>query len=47
MTHSYGDKFLSDEAVRKWYRKFKDGKTGVHDKEGQVRKSDARKCFVQ
>jgi transposase len=35
----YGDNVMSDSCVRKWCRKFKDGRTDVHDEGGQGRHS--------
>jgi transposase len=31
----YGDNVMSDSCVREWCRKFRDGRTDVHDKGGQ------------
>ena len=35
----YGDGVMSDGSVREWCRKFKDGRTEVHDEEGRGRPS--------
>jgi hypothetical protein len=35
----YGDNVMSDSCVREWCRKFRDGRTDVHDEGGQVRHS--------
>ncbi|GBM77225.1 hypothetical protein AVEN_231237-1 [Araneus ventricosus] len=37
----YGGNFMSDGLVCEWCRKFKDGRSDVHDEEGQGRKSAA------
>ncbi|GBM42408.1 hypothetical protein AVEN_138759-1 [Araneus ventricosus] len=34
-----GESFLSDDVVREWCKKCKDGRTEVHDEEEQRRKS--------
>jgi len=31
----YGDTVMSDSCVREWCRKFRDGRTDVHDEGGQ------------
>ena len=31
----YGDNVISDSCVREWCRKFRDGRTDVHDEGGQ------------
>ncbi|GFX68649.1 hypothetical protein TNCV_1800621 [Trichonephila clavipes] len=36
VTEVYGTEAMSDCKVRKWVRKFKDGRTNVHDKERSV-----------
>ncbi|XP_031327821.1 protein GVQW3-like [Photinus pyralis] len=41
MSKVYGDNFMSDSMVRKWFREFKEGRTDVHDEGGQGRKSVA------
>jgi transposase len=33
----YGDNVMSDSSVRDWCRKFRDGRTDVHDEGGQGR----------
>ncbi|GFX95845.1 uncharacterized protein TNCV_2084251 [Trichonephila clavipes] len=33
ITEAYGTEVMSDSRVRKWVRKFKDGRTNVHDEE--------------
>ncbi|GFS85468.1 HTH_48 domain-containing protein [Trichonephila clavipes] len=33
ITEVYGTEAMSDSKVRKWVRKFKDGRTNVHDEE--------------
>ena len=33
----YGDNVMSDRCVREWCRKFRDGRTDVHDEDGQGR----------
>ena len=35
----YGDNVMSDSCVREWCRKFKNGRTDVHDEGGQGRHS--------
>jgi hypothetical protein len=35
----YGDNIMSDSCTREWCRKFRDGRTDVHDKGGQERLS--------
>lgn len=47
MSRVYGDSFMSDGVVREWCRKFKDGRTDVHDEGGQGRKSVATDDIVQ
>ena len=37
----YGENFMSDGSVREWCRKFKEGRTDVHDEGGHGRKSVA------
>jgi len=43
----YGDNVLSDSCVREWCRKFRDGRTDVHDKGGQARHSIVADELVQ
>jgi transposase len=35
----YGDNIMSDSCVREWCRKFRDGRTDMHDEGGQERHS--------
>jgi transposase len=35
--HMYSDNVISDSCVREWCRKFRDGRTDVHDEGGQGR----------
>ena len=35
LCHVYSDKVMSDSCVREWCRKFRDGRTYVHDEGGQ------------
>ena len=37
MSAVYGPNCMSDKCVREWCRKFRDGRTDVHDEEGQGR----------
>ena len=39
LCHVYGDTVMSDNCVREWCRKFRDGRTDVHDEGGQGRHS--------
>jgi len=39
LCHVYGDNVISDSSVREWCRKFRDGRTDVHDGGGQGRLS--------
>ena len=39
MSAVYGPNVMRDKCVREWCRKFRDGRTDVHDEEGQVRPS--------
>ena len=39
MSPVYGPNFMSDGVVREWCRKFKEGRTNIHDEGGQGRKS--------
>src|SRR5215510_9084285 len=43
----YGDTVMSDNCVRKWCRKFRDGRTDVHDEGGQGRHSIVTDELVQ
>ena len=43
----YGDTVMSDNCVRKWCRKFRDGRTDVHDEGGQGRHSIVTEELVQ
>lgn len=43
----YGINFLSDDVLREWCRKFKDGWTDVHDEGEQEHKSVAPEYLVQ
>ena len=43
----YGDNVMSDSSVREWCRKFKDGRTDVHDKGGEGRHSTVNDELVQ
>ena len=47
MSKVYGDNFMSDGSVREWCRKFKDGRTDVHDEGGHGRKSVATVGLVE
>ncbi|XP_035228515.1 uncharacterized protein LOC118200664 [Stegodyphus dumicola] len=47
MSRVYVNSFMSDGVVREWCRKFKDGRTDVHDEGGQGRKSVATDDVVQ
>ncbi|KFM65929.1 Histone-lysine N-methyltransferase SETMAR, partial [Stegodyphus mimosarum] len=47
MSQVYADSFVSDDVVREWCRKFKDGRTDVHDEGGQGHKSVATDDIVQ
>ncbi|KFM74683.1 hypothetical protein X975_23290, partial [Stegodyphus mimosarum] len=47
MSRVYGDSFMSDCVVREWCRKFKDGRTDVHDEGSQRCKSVATDDIVQ
>lgn len=46
MSLVYGENCMSDSAVRKWCRKFTEGRTDVHDEGGQGRKSVASASLV-
>ncbi|GFW35226.1 HTH_48 domain-containing protein [Trichonephila clavipes] len=39
ITEVYGTEAMSDSKVRKWVRKFKDGRTNIHDEEHSSRPS--------
>jgi len=39
LCHVDGDNVMSDSCVREWCRKFRDGRTDVHDEGGQGRHS--------
>jgi len=43
----YGDNVMSDSSVREWCRKFRDGRTDVHDEGGQGRLSTVTDGLVQ
>jgi len=43
----YGDNVMSDSCVREWSRKFRDGRTDVHDEGGQGRHSIVTDELVQ
>jgi transposase len=43
----YGDNVMSDSFVREWCRKFRDGRTDVHDGCGQGRHSIVTDELVQ
>ncbi len=47
MSKVYGEKFISDGSVREWCRKFKEGRTDVHDEGGHGRKSVATVGLVE
>ncbi|GBL94311.1 hypothetical protein AVEN_16827-1 [Araneus ventricosus] len=47
MRHVYGENFMSDGVVREWCRKFKGGRTDVHDEERQGCKYVATEHLVQ
>ena len=47
MSRVYGETFMSDGVVREWCRKFKGGRTDVHDEGWQRRKSVATEDIVQ
>jgi len=46
-TSVYGENFMSDGSVREWCRKFKEGRTDVHDEDGHGRKSVATVALCQ
>ncbi|GBN89599.1 hypothetical protein AVEN_199393-1 [Araneus ventricosus] len=47
MSRVYGENIMSDDGVREWCRKFKDGRTDVHDGKGEGCKSVATEDLVQ
>lgn len=47
MIKVYHENFMSDCSLREWYRKFKEGRTDVHDEGGQARKSVANVGLVE
>ena len=47
MSAVYASNFMSDKCVREWYRKFRNGKTGVHNEGGQGRPSLVTDDLVQ
>ena len=47
MSAVYGPNFMSDKCVREWCRKFRDGRTDVHDEGGQGRPSLVTDDLVQ
>jgi len=47
LCHVYGDNVMSDSCVTEWCRKFRDGRTDVHDKGGQERRSIVTDKLVQ
>jgi len=47
MSAVYGPHFMSDKCVREWCRKFRDGRTDVHDEGGQGRPSLVTVHLVQ
>ena len=47
MSKVYGENFMSDGSVREWCRKFKEGRTDVHDEGGHGRKSVATVGLVE
>ena len=47
MIKVYGENFMSDGSVREWCRKFKEGRTDVHDEGGHGRKSVATVGLVE
>ena len=47
LCHVYGDNVMSDNCVREWCRKFRDGRTDVHDEGGQGRHSIVTDELVQ
>jgi transposase len=47
LCHVYGDNVMSDSCVREWCRKFRDGRTNVHDEGGEGRHSIVTDELVQ
>ena len=47
MSKVYGENFMSDGSVREWCRKFKEGRTDVHDEGGNGRRSVATVGLVE
>jgi len=47
LCHLYGDNVMSDSSVREWCRKFRDGRTDVHDEGSQGRLSTLTDELVQ
>jgi transposase len=47
LCHVYGDNVISDSCVREWCRKFRDGRTDVHDEGGQERHSTVTDELIQ
>ena len=47
MCRVYGDNVMGDSCVREWCRKFRDGRTDMHDESGQERHSIATDELVQ
>ena len=47
MSKVYGENFMRDGSVREWCRKFKKGRTDVHDEGGHGRKSVATVALCQ
>jgi len=47
MSAVYGPNFMSDKCVWEWCRKFRDGRTDVHDEGGQGRRSLVTDNLVQ
>jgi transposase len=47
MSAMYGPVFVSDTCVREWCRKFRDGRTDVHDEGGQGQPSLVTGGLVQ
>ena len=47
LCREYGDNVMSDSCVREWCRKFRDGRTDVHDECGQEQRSIVTDELVQ
>jgi len=47
MSAVYGPNFMSDKCAREWRRKFRDGRTDMHDEGGQGRPSLVTDDLVQ